>query len=99
MKMSPRRGGTGFFDESRDDEWRLPPWVRQTVKALFAVRGKKLDRQNDYSASWSQLVKQKRALVETNPPRNSQLKLIAADERWGRHNYCPSVFPILPSDR
>lgn len=64
--------------------------MRQTVKTLFTVRCKKLDRQDDYSASWSQLVKQKRALVETNPPRNSQPKLIEADVRWGwRQVPCP----------
>jgi len=30
--------------------------------------------------------------VETTSPRNSQLKLIEADERWGGHNSCPGVF-------
>jgi hypothetical protein len=29
-------------------------------------------------------VKQKRALVQTNPPRNSQLKLIETDEALGQ---------------
>jgi hypothetical protein len=37
-------------------------------------------------------------MVETNPPRNSQLKLIEADEGWGRHDSCPSIFPVT-SDR
>jgi hypothetical protein len=32
--------------------------------------------------------------VETNPPRNSQLQLIEADERWGQVTKpAPSVFP------
>jgi hypothetical protein len=30
--------------------------------------------------------------VETNPPRNSQLKLIEADERWGQAFPVPGVF-------
>ena len=30
--------------------------------------------------------------METTSPRNSQLKLIEADERWGGHNSCPGVF-------
>jgi len=38
------------------------------------------------------LVKQRRALLESNPPRNSQLQLIEADERWGRaQTLAPSV--------
>ncbi len=43
-----------------------------------------LDRQSEFTACCPRLVKRKRALVETNPPRNSQLKLIDADERWGQ---------------
>ena len=32
--------------------------------------------------------------METNPPRNSQLQLIEADERWGQGSKpAPSVFP------
>ena len=36
-------------------------------------------------------VKRKRALVETNPPRNNRLKLIKADEHRGRDNSAPDV--------
>src|SRR5882762_1783478 len=39
-----------------------------------------LDRQPECKACCPQLVKRRRALLESNPPRNSQLKLIEADE-------------------
>jgi hypothetical protein len=54
-----------------------------------------LDRQNEFTAHCFRLVKRRRALVETNPPRNSQLQLIEADERWGQVTQpVPSVFPL-----
>jgi anaerobic selenocysteine-containing dehydrogenase len=43
-----------------------------------------LDRQTECNACCPRLVKRRRALVETTSPRNSQLKLIETDERWGR---------------
>jgi hypothetical protein len=59
----------------------LPPWLRQTVKTLFAVRWQILDRQNHCNAFSAWPVKRRRALVEINPPRNTRLELIDADER------------------
>src|SRR5215472_9704305 len=64
---------------------RLPPGVRQTVKTL--------DRRTEFTACCPRLVKRRRAVVETNPPRNSQLQLIEADERRGQaRTPAPGVF-------
>jgi len=49
---------------------RLSPWLTQTVKTLFAVRWKSIDRQSHFIAFWSRSVKRRRALLESNPPRN-----------------------------
>ena len=59
----------------------LLPWLRQTVKTVFTVRCKILDRQDHSIAFWSWPVKRRRALRERNRPRNSRLELIDADER------------------
>src|SRR4029077_2837794 len=65
--------------------------VRQTVKRLCAVRCKMLDQRIEFTAHWPRLVKRRRALLESIPPRNSQLKLIVSDERRGRRHCCPGV--------
>jgi len=53
-----------------------------------------LDQQSEFTAHCPRLVKRRRALLESIPPRNSQLKLIESDERWDRHNSCPSAHRI-----
>lgn len=58
----------------------LPPRLRQTVKTLLAVRCKMLDRQFDITSFWARPEKQRRAPVETDPPRDIRLRLIDADE-------------------
>ena len=58
----------------------LPPRLRQTVKTLIAVRCKMLDRQDEVTSFWIWPEKQKRAPVETDPPRDIRLRLIDADE-------------------
>src|SRR5438067_2337537 len=54
--------------------------LRRPNKTLFAVRRKLLYRQHHGTAFSSQPMKRKRAPVETDPPRNSRLRLIRADE-------------------
>src|SRR5215472_14594179 len=46
-----------------------------------------LDRRTEFTAHCPRLVKRRRALVETNPPRNSQPQLIEADGRRGGDNF------------
>src|SRR5689334_23192673 len=58
-----------------------------------------LDREIECTASCRRLVKRKRDLVETNPPRNSQLKLIEADGAEGGHSPASSVVPNIGFDR
>lgn len=49
-----------------------------------------LDRQTEFTAHWPRLVKRRRALLESIPPRNSQQQLIEADERRGGGSVCPT---------
>ena len=59
----------------------LPPGVRQTVKTLFAGRWKPSTGKTTLQHSGDRLVKRRLALVETNPPRNSQPETDPDDER------------------
>ena len=77
----------------------LPPWVRQIVKTLFAVRCKTLDWQDHFIAFWARPVKQRRALRERNSPRISRLELIDADERRERWTDAAPGFSFSASDR
>src|SRR5579863_3329260 len=58
-----------------------------------------LDWEIECTASCRRLVKRRRGLVETNPPRNSQLKLIEADGAGGGHRPAFSVVPNIGFDR
>ena len=79
----------------------LPPGLKQTVKTHIAVRCKMLDRQDHCSALGRHLVKRRRALVETNPPRNSRVRLIetVSSRRWGKQNSVSGGKPRRTIDR
>ncbi|MBM3726654.1 MAG: hypothetical protein FJW40_14670, partial [Acidobacteria bacterium] len=55
-----------------DYNLRLSPGLRQRVKTLLAVRCKIIDRQISLIANWRHPVKRRRALLESNPPRDSR---------------------------
>jgi len=69
----------------------LPPWLRQTVKTLFAVRCKNLDRQDHFIAFWAWPVKRSWALLESNPARNSRLVTHRSDELGSWSDPAPLV--------
>ena len=62
---------------------RLPPDVRQRVKTLLAVRWKYSTGKTTLPQNHDWLVKQRRSLLESKPPRNSQPET-HPDNKWGR---------------
>jgi hypothetical protein len=69
---------------------RLPrlqwtPGLRPSNTTLVTVRWEILDQRDEFTADCARLAKRRRALVETNPPRNSQLKFIEADGAEDEH--------------
>jgi hypothetical protein len=63
------------------DKVGLSPWLRQTVKTLFAVGWNCMVPRRRFLQAACQLVKRRQALRERNRPRNSQPETHPFDER------------------
>ena len=70
------------------------PFVRQGVVRQLAVRCKWLDEREPVVSEWAWRGKRRRALLESNPPRDTSLKLIPMSGRGGS-GVCPGKILAL----